>query len=155
MNLVDDATGTTLCRMGEEETIWAAVGVLRAWIERYGVPQVLYTDSKNVYVPGPSEECDSRERLRRHSLGACVGAWGFVLSRLIPRRRRLTRLVKGFPSPERVPRPFRIPKISLSVRLSISWSISATTCAGVILSSQAVNGLGRVSVWVAPPLNRT
>jgi transposase len=42
MNLVDDATGTTLCRLGEEETIWAAVGVLRAWIERYGVPRALY-----------------------------------------------------------------------------------------------------------------
>jgi hypothetical protein len=28
MNLVDDATGTTLCRMGEQETIWAAAGVL-------------------------------------------------------------------------------------------------------------------------------
>ena len=50
MNLVDDATGTTLCRMGEQETIWAAVGVLRAWIEKYGVPRALYTDWKNVYV---------------------------------------------------------------------------------------------------------
>src|SRR5438046_2173944 len=56
MNLVDDATGATLCRMGEEETIWAAAGVLQAWIERYGVPQVLYTDWKNIYVPGPREE---------------------------------------------------------------------------------------------------
>ena len=36
MNLVDDATGTTLCRMGEQETIWAAVGVLTAWMEKYG-----------------------------------------------------------------------------------------------------------------------
>jgi transposase len=33
MNLVDDATSTTLCRLGEPETIWAATGVLRAWIE--------------------------------------------------------------------------------------------------------------------------
>src|SRR5205085_280722 len=56
MNLVDDATGATLCRMGEEETIWAAAGVLQAWIERYGVPQVLYTDWKNIYVPRPREE---------------------------------------------------------------------------------------------------
>jgi len=36
------STGTTLCRMGEEETIWAAVGVVRAWIECYGVPQALH-----------------------------------------------------------------------------------------------------------------
>jgi len=60
MNMVDDATGTTLCRMGQEETIWAAVGVLRAWIEHYGVPQALYTDWKNVYVREPS----AQERLR-------------------------------------------------------------------------------------------
>jgi transposase len=60
MNMVDDATGTTLCRMGKEETIWAAVGVLRVWMERYGVPQALYTDWKNVYVREPS----AQERVR-------------------------------------------------------------------------------------------
>jgi transposase len=54
MNLVDDATGTTLCRMGEQETIWAAVGVVTAWMEKYGVPQALYTDWKNVYVREPT-----------------------------------------------------------------------------------------------------
>lgn len=54
MNLVDDATSTTLCRIGEQETIWAAVGVLRAWIEKYGVPRALYTDWKNVYVREPT-----------------------------------------------------------------------------------------------------
>ena len=54
MNLVDDATSTTLCRMGEQETIWTAVGVLRAWMEKYGVPRALYTDWKNVYVREPT-----------------------------------------------------------------------------------------------------
>ena len=49
MNMVDDATGTTEARMGPEETIWAAVGVLRRWIGKYGVPRALYTDWKNVY----------------------------------------------------------------------------------------------------------
>jgi transposase len=49
MNMVDDATSTTEARMGKEETIWAAVGVLRAWIGKYGVPRALYTDWKNVY----------------------------------------------------------------------------------------------------------
>jgi transposase len=49
MDMVDDATNHTLARMGKEETIWAAAGVLRAWIEKYGVPQALYTDWKNVY----------------------------------------------------------------------------------------------------------
>jgi hypothetical protein len=47
--MVDDATNDTLARMGKEETIWAAAGVLRAWIEKHGVPQALYTDWKNVY----------------------------------------------------------------------------------------------------------
>jgi len=49
MNMVDDATGTTQARMGKEETIWAAVEVLRVWIACYGVPRALYTDWKNVY----------------------------------------------------------------------------------------------------------
>lgn len=56
LTLVDDATGKTLGRFGAQETIWAAVGVLRAWIGRYGVPQALYTDWKNVYVRPPNEE---------------------------------------------------------------------------------------------------
>jgi len=56
MNMVDDATGTTLSRLHPQETIWAAVDVLRAWVEKYGVPQALYTDWKNVYVREPTEE---------------------------------------------------------------------------------------------------
>jgi len=54
MNLVDDATGRTLARLGAEETIWAAADVLRRWIEAYGVPLALYTDWKNVYVRVPN-----------------------------------------------------------------------------------------------------
>jgi transposase len=56
MNLVDDATGRTLARLGDEETIWAAVDVLRRWIEAYGVPLALYTDWKNVYVRVPNAD---------------------------------------------------------------------------------------------------
>jgi hypothetical protein len=56
MNLVDDATGTTLARLGEQETIWTAVRVLRCWIEEYGVPLALYTDWKNVYVREPTSK---------------------------------------------------------------------------------------------------
>jgi hypothetical protein len=50
MHLVDDATSTAEGRFYAEETIWGAVGVLRSWIEKYGVPRALYTDWKNVYV---------------------------------------------------------------------------------------------------------
>ena len=56
LTLVDDATGGTAGRFGEQETIWAAVEVLRAWIDRHGIPQALYTDWKNVYVRVPNQE---------------------------------------------------------------------------------------------------
>src|SRR6266852_6214583 len=64
MNLVDDATTTTLGRLGGQETIWAAAGVLRRWIEKYGVPRELYTDWKNVYKRRPT----AREQL--HGIAA-------------------------------------------------------------------------------------
>lgn len=50
MNFVDDATGTTLGWMCEEETTAAAMQVLWTWIETYGIPQVLYCDRKTVYI---------------------------------------------------------------------------------------------------------
>jgi transposase len=56
LTLVDDATGRSLGRFGAQETIWAAVGVLRAWIAWYGIPRALYTDWKNVYVRRPNQE---------------------------------------------------------------------------------------------------
>lgn len=65
MNMVDDATGITHARLGAAETVWAAVHVLRAWIGRYGIPLVLYTDWKNVYkvAPTPQQELRGEEPL--------------------------------------------------------------------------------------------
>ena len=59
MNMVDDASSETVARMGSEETIWAAAGVLRAWIQAHGIPVALYTDWKNVYL----REASSKEQL--------------------------------------------------------------------------------------------
>ena len=56
LTLVDDATGRSLGRFGAQETIWAAVAILRAWIARSGIPRALYTDWKNVYVRRPNQE---------------------------------------------------------------------------------------------------
>ncbi len=56
LTLVDDATGRSYGRFSAQETIWAAVAVLREWIEAHGIPQALYTDWKNVYVRKPTEE---------------------------------------------------------------------------------------------------
>src|ERR1700756_240688 len=60
MKMTDDATSEVELRLGEEETIWAAANTLRAWIEKYGVPQALYVDWKNVYKRAPTQ----REQLR-------------------------------------------------------------------------------------------
>jgi transposase/head-tail adaptor len=56
LTLVDDATGRSLGRFGAQETIWAAVEILRAWMAHYGIPRALYTDWKNVYVRRPNQE---------------------------------------------------------------------------------------------------
>jgi transposase len=55
MNLVDDATGESVLYFSAEETIWAAVAVLRRWIAAYGIPRCLYTDWKTVYLLPPTE----------------------------------------------------------------------------------------------------
>ena len=56
LTLVDDATGRSAGRFSAQETIWAAVAVLRDWIDAHGIPRALYTDWKNVYVRPPTEE---------------------------------------------------------------------------------------------------
>jgi len=50
MDMVDDATGKALALLSEEETTVAAMKVLWAWVERYGIPKAIYVDWKNVYV---------------------------------------------------------------------------------------------------------
>jgi transposase len=63
IDLVDDATSTTWAQLGEQETIWAVVDALRAWIERYGVPQAVYVDWKNLYkrAATPKEQLRGEE----------------------------------------------------------------------------------------------
>ena len=64
MNMVDDATKTTLGIMDEEETSAIAMRTLWAWIERYGIPMALYCDRKNVYLldeePGLDEQLEGK-----------------------------------------------------------------------------------------------
>jgi hypothetical protein len=76
MNMVDDATGTTLARLGAQETIWAAVGVLQAWITTYGVPGTLYTDWKNVYVREATEAEQMRGEVPLTQFGRMCGRLG-------------------------------------------------------------------------------
>jgi transposase len=50
MNMVDDASGTTLSFLDEQETTVGAMRLLWAWITRYGIPQAVYCDRKNAFV---------------------------------------------------------------------------------------------------------
>lgn len=54
LNLVDDATAKSVSLMAEGETTRVVMLVLKAWIERYGIPQSIYVDLKTVYI-GPKE----------------------------------------------------------------------------------------------------
>ncbi len=74
MNMVDDAQGTTLSLLAAEETSFAAMELLWRWIERYGIPQSLYTDKKNVHVIDEktrARAADSGEEVWTHFGWAC------------------------------------------------------------------------------------
>jgi transposase len=64
MNMVDDATKTTLGIMDQQETSAIAMRTLWAWINRYGIPMALYCDRKNVYLldhePGLDEQLEGK-----------------------------------------------------------------------------------------------
>jgi len=76
ITLVDDATSQSLGRFSPQETIWAAVDVLRTWIETYGIPQALYTDWKNVYVRVANAAERAEGRAPRTQFGRMCDALG-------------------------------------------------------------------------------
>lgn len=49
MVLIDDATNQTYAQFFEEETTAAAMTVLRAYVERYGLPRAVYVDRDAIY----------------------------------------------------------------------------------------------------------
>jgi transposase len=49
MNLVDDATNTTLARLYPAETTEAAFDAFERWARRYGVPRRFYVDRHGIY----------------------------------------------------------------------------------------------------------
>lgn len=50
LNMVDDATGTTLALLDTGETTQILLTCLKRWIEKYGAPKAVYVDLKNVYI---------------------------------------------------------------------------------------------------------
>jgi transposase len=79
ITLVDDATSQSLGRFSEQETIWAAVAVLRAWLETHGIPQALYTDWKNVYVRVATELERAEGLIPRTQFGRMCDALGIQI----------------------------------------------------------------------------
>jgi hypothetical protein len=69
MDMVDDATGESLALMAEEETTELAMEALWLWCERYGIPQAIYADRKNVFVtkkePSKEEQLAGKRPLTR------------------------------------------------------------------------------------------
>lgn len=74
MNMVDDATGVTLAIMSEQETTEAAMRILWAWIERYGIPEALYCDQKNLYLLDKGQEPSVQEQLEGRLPKSAFGA---------------------------------------------------------------------------------
>lgn len=60
MVMIDDATGIRMSLLAEGETTEAAMKLLWMWIARYGVPQALYTDKKNVFVASEKDQENAR-----------------------------------------------------------------------------------------------
>jgi transposase len=79
MTMVDDATGRTLLRFGQEETIWAAAAVLQAWIAAHGVPGAIYADWKNVYQRAPTNNEIARGESPLTQFGRMCAKLGITL----------------------------------------------------------------------------
>lgn len=62
MEMVDDATGRTLCRFYEEETTEAAMDLFHRYVKKYGLPQELYVDHDSIYEI--NRETSSEEALQ-------------------------------------------------------------------------------------------
>lgn len=79
MTLIDDATGHALGQLHPEETTWAAVAVLRAWITAHGVPRALYVDAKSVYVRAATSAELIAGRVPYTQFGRMCAALGITL----------------------------------------------------------------------------
>jgi len=87
MNLVDDATGRTLARLGAKKRLGSG-RCAAPWIEAYGVPLALYTDWKNVYVREPNAEEQATGAVPLTQFGRMCAALGYRSSRRARRKRR-------------------------------------------------------------------
>ena len=50
MNAADDATTWTMSLLDDQETIYSAMTLLWNWIDRFGIPNSIYVDRKNIFT---------------------------------------------------------------------------------------------------------
>lgn len=81
MVMIDDATSITMSMMFEQETTVAALTLLKAWIEKYGVPRAIYSDRKTVYFAGrePTLEEELKGIVPRSDYGMACDDLGIEL----------------------------------------------------------------------------
>ncbi len=95
--------------MGKEETTWAAANVLEDWISKYGIPQALYTDWKNVYKRAPTSNELSRGETRcLLSLGGCARSLAHIARFAVSPASPV--VIPGIPAPSAAgPKPAKPP----------------------------------------------
>jgi hypothetical protein len=79
MNGVDDATSRREALFGEQESLGAAVAVLRKWIPKHGIPKALYTDGKKVYVKEPTAKQELEGEVPLTPFGRLCAQMGICL----------------------------------------------------------------------------
>ena len=58
--LIDDATNVVEALFAEQEYTTAVLTLLCRWVQKYGVPGILYFDRRNAYVSKPAETIDEQ-----------------------------------------------------------------------------------------------
>lgn len=71
LNMVDDATTTTLSRLDKGETTRVVFEAIWQWIKKYGIPLAFYVDLKSVYI-SPKDKSFSHVQKACEKLGIKV-----------------------------------------------------------------------------------
>jgi transposase len=61
INLIDDSTNTNLMLFDKQETMICACKILWSWICKYGIPQSIYCDRRNMYVGSGNKDKEKIE----------------------------------------------------------------------------------------------
>jgi transposase len=63
INLIDDSTNVNLMLFDKQETMTCACKVLWLWLCKYGIPQSIYCDKRNMYLSNKDTNRENREKI--------------------------------------------------------------------------------------------